>query len=322
MIIDAHHHWAPESFFADIDKFILPGDTIERNGKWIEVHRDGFRLFAVVPEEFCSIESKLQAMDATGVDKAILNADGFIEFLTIDLCRNFNDQMAALVKQHPDRLVGLAHVPPEDERCVEELDRAIGTLGLKGVAIATHIWSKRLPLDAKELRPFYQKVNELDVPILIHPANLPLEYEMFRGYDLARTFGRRVSATLACARLLQSDLIEEFPKLRFVLPHFGGTFFATKDIIWGSFILHGGEPIDFESRLDHFYFDTAPPYWPKHAFNHALQTLGPQRILFGTDHPIIPTYINRAIAMAEGWQMDPGVRQAVMCENARRLWNI
>lgn len=322
MIIDSHHHWIPESFVRNVEKFLWKEDSIERRGDRIHIWRHGFLIQPGLRDEFFSVESKLKAMDQAGVDKAVLNADGLIEWLTLELSRELNDEMAHLVKQHPDRFIGLAHVPPEDEGCVEELDRAIKTLGLKGVCIATHSLRKGLPLDAEELRPFYQKVNELDVPISIHPANLPLDHEMFRGYDLARGFGRPVSVSLACLRLLLSDLVEQFPKLRFLLPHLGGTFFALKDRVLGSYHHYGGKAMDLESRLDHFYFDTAPPYWSKVPLDCALASLGSQRILFGTDYPLGSDYLSKSRAIIEGWQNDPTIRQAVFCENARKLWGI
>lgn len=320
MIVDAHHHWVPESFVRNPEKFLLKEDTIERRGDRTDIWRHGFRIYPGLREEFYLIAAKLKAMDQAGVDIAVINGDGMDEWLTMDLSRELNDEIANVVNQHPDRFIGLCHVPPEEEGCVEELDRAIKTLGLKGVSIGTHSLRNHLALDAPELRPFYSKVNELDVPICLHPASLPLEHEMFRGYDLARTFGRAVSITLACVRLFQSDLVEEFPNLRFQLPHLGGTFFAMKDRILGSFIQHGGKPANFESRLDHFVFDTAPPYWLKAPADCALATLGSQRILFGTDHPVVSDFVSRGVAMVEGWQLDPTVRQAVFCENARNFW--
>jgi predicted TIM-barrel fold metal-dependent hydrolase len=322
MIIDSHQHFIPESFIRNLKKFLWKEDSIERHDGKTDIWRHGFRIFPGLSEDFYSAEIQLMAMNRAGIDKVVLNADGLIEWLTIELSREFNDEIASFVKQHPDRFIGLASVPPEDEGCVEELDRAIKTLGLKGVCIATHSLRKGLPLDAKELRPFYRKVNELDIPISIHPANLPLEHEMFRDYDLARTFGRAVSVTLACSRLFQSELVEEFPKLRFLLPHLGGTFFAMRDRILASYIQHGEKPVDFKSRLDHFYFDTAPPYWLKAPLDCALETLGPQRILFGTDYPLSSDFQTRGIAMVERWQINPTIRNLVLCENARKLWKI
>jgi predicted TIM-barrel fold metal-dependent hydrolase len=322
MIIDSHDHWVPESFVRNVEKFLWKEDSFEHRGGKIDIWRHGQLILPGLGEEFYSAESRLKAMDQAGIDKAVLSADGINEWLNIELSREVNDEMASFVKKHPDRFMGLASVPPEDEGCVEEMDRAIKQLGLKGISIATHSLRKGLPIDAKEFRPFYQKVNELDVPIAIHPANLPLEDGMFRDYDLARTFGRAVSVTLSCLRLFHSDLVEEFPKLRFLLPHLGGTFFSMKDRMLGSFFRFGGKPSNFESRLDHFYFDTAPPYWPKASMDCALATLGPKRILFGTDYPLGPEYLSRGIAMAEGWHMNSTVRKAVLCENARNFWKI
>jgi len=128
MIIDSHHHWIPESFVRNVEKFLWKEDSIKRRGDKIDIWRHGFCILPGLREEFYSVERKLKAMDEAGIDKAVLNANGLNEWLTIELSRELNDEMAALVKQHPDRFIGLAHVPPEDEACVEELDRAIKEL--------------------------------------------------------------------------------------------------------------------------------------------------------------------------------------------------
>lgn len=106
------------------------------------------------------------------------------------------------------------------------------------------------------------------------------------------------------------------------MPHLGGTFFAMKDRVLASFGFHGGKLVDFESRLDHFYFDTAPPFWGKAAVDCAIATLGPQRILFGTDHPLGSNFLIRGVDMVEGWQLGATTRQAVLCDNARNFWKV
>jgi predicted TIM-barrel fold metal-dependent hydrolase len=95
-----------------------------------------------------------------------------------------------------------------------------------------------------------------------------------------------------------------------------------KDRVLGSFIQFGGKPVNFESRLDHFYFDTAPPYWLKAPADCALATLGPQKILFGRDYPLGSDFLTRGVAMVNKWQLDPTIRQAVLCENARKFWKV
>ena len=322
MVIDSHNHWVPEFFVRNVEKFLWKEDSIERRGEKINIWRHGQMIMPGLCEEFYTLESRLKAMDEAGIDKAVLSANGINEWLTVELSREVNDEIASFVKKSPDRFIGLASVPPEDEGCVEELDRAIKTLGLKGVSIATHSLRKGLPIDAKEFRPFYQKVNELNVPIAIHPANLPLEDGMFQDYDLARTFGRAVSITLASMRLFQSGLVEEFPNLKFLLPHLGGTFFAMKDRMLAAFFQFGGKDSDFESRLDHFYVDTGPSYWLKGPLDCALATFGPKKILFGTDYPLSSDFLTRGIAMIDRWQLKPSVRKAVLCENARDFWKI
>ena len=51
-----------------------------------------------------------------------------------------NDQLAAMCTAHPARFIGLATLPLGNvPAALVELDRAIGSLGLKGVAIGSNV---------------------------------------------------------------------------------------------------------------------------------------------------------------------------------------
>jgi hypothetical protein len=75
--------------------------------------------------------------------------------------------MARYVDKHSDKLMGLAIAPPwGDEESLDELDRAVKDLHLSGVECAAHYGE--LYLDAPELRPYFKKLNQLNVSIVVH----------------------------------------------------------------------------------------------------------------------------------------------------------
>ena len=117
------------------------------------------------------VEVRLKEMDESGIEVQALS--GFLALLSrnVTVARQFNDSLARVVAAHPDRFVGLALAPmAEPEKAPEELDRAVKELGMVGVGIASNINGTNL--DAKELGPFYAKVQELDIPIFIHRRDI------------------------------------------------------------------------------------------------------------------------------------------------------
>lgn len=82
-----------------------------------------------------------------------------------DLAKLANDSMAELCVQHPDRFVGFAAGLPMDdtEMAMVELDRAIGTLGARGVQIFTNVNGHAL--DEPRFEPLFARMSALDKPI-------------------------------------------------------------------------------------------------------------------------------------------------------------
>ena len=80
-----------------------------------------------------------------------------------------NEKLAELCAKHPDRFIaGVANLPMSDiDEALKEAERAITSLGLKGVLIYSNINGK--PLDSPEFMPLYAMMARFDLPIWIHP---------------------------------------------------------------------------------------------------------------------------------------------------------
>ena len=89
-------------------------------------------------------EGRIAAMDAARIDKQVLSlwspgVQVFDAELGTELARLVNDRLAEAIRQHPDRLAGLAAVATQDaDNAAQELERAVSGLGLNGVLINSH----------------------------------------------------------------------------------------------------------------------------------------------------------------------------------------
>lgn len=323
MIVDAHHHWIPEEHFHTMERYMRPGEEVRRAGGTVTVLRDGLPVFPRIAPEIYQIDRQIELMDAAGIDVAILHTALWQEWNNVEICAFINDEIARAVRTHPTRLVGLAHVPVGEGGAIEELERAVTQLGLRGVAVNSHLHALRLPLDARQLWPFWRTVAELDVPVVVHPSSTPLEYTMLKDYDLHRTLGRLQDMAAAALRLVFSGLLDEFPTLRFIMGHMGGGFFAVQDRVIGVYDFHSHNPrTSARERLANLYVDTAPPFWTRAPMQCAIDTIGASNILLGSDFPIGLSWLTDVVKMIQDMDIDRGAKTQIMGDNAARLFKL
>ena len=90
-----------------------------------------------------------------------------------DLARAANDELAELVRGHPDRFAGFSAALPMNDiaAAAEELDRAITQLGALGTQLHTNVGG--MPLDERRFAPIFDMVTRLDGAVWIHPTRSP-----------------------------------------------------------------------------------------------------------------------------------------------------
>ncbi|MCC6474565.1 MAG: amidohydrolase [Burkholderiales bacterium] len=325
MIIDVHHHWMPPHHVRMLGKVARPGQTVRELRPGTPGIFRGDAMLFWCNERIASADRLIEGLDRSGISRAVLNVSNWIEWLDLELCRDVNDAMHALKQRFPDRIVTLAHVPIGEPGALDELERAV-SLGASGVFSIVHLSRPGWSLDAPQLDPFYARVSELGLPIFTHPACEPLEYQAdaderllpLLDHDLLTCLGRPYNTTVAVMRLLLCDVLDRFPGLRFVMPHLGGTFAVMKERLLSRYYDWGmRERLD--RRLQQLWFDTAPPRWSGQQLHCAVETLGADRIMFGSDHPIEPDYAERAVRMIASNGIESGQREAICRGNAARF---
>jgi predicted TIM-barrel fold metal-dependent hydrolase len=284
--------------------------------------------------ELYDADEHLRVMDDVGIDLAVLSiaVSNDDTQIALEECRIWDDRVAELTKKYPKRFVGLAPVPPlGGEKAFAELDRAVGTLGLKGVVIRSQ--ANGQSMDSKELYPFYKKVSALNVPIFIHPSGVQLGMDILNApYDLYRSIGREIDLIIATTRIILSGVLEDFPDLRFVISHKGGGIAALKERIeyqFGSSDAPGTNPVRTSTRLpfdEYFkqiYFNLAGHHGGMNSVKCALTTIHPSRLVFGTDYPQEfnedPMKIKTYVEDIKKLEMDEKNKELMLGGNAKRL---
>ncbi len=187
---------------------------------------------------FADLDLRISQLDRLGIDIQVLSPNPLTFFHGIepataaDFCHQHNLLMANTVAEASDRLVGLAALPMQNvSAACEELERAVGKLGLKGAMIGTDIPQG---FSCQSLDPFYQTLTDLDVPLFVHASSTDgmggLKDERLSLHNLSLSLGYAQEETLAVAQLLLGGVLDRHPMLDICVSHGGGTaaFLAEK----------------------------------------------------------------------------------------------
>lgn len=295
------------------------------------VYRKGEDLFVVVGQwhrriipKLIDVEAKLADMDQAAIEMTALSTnDPGPELFGTEgpvAARIANDFIAGVVKQHPKRFFGLAVLPLQEMRAaITELDRCVGRLGMKGILLYSNL-GRKFP-DLPEFRPLFQRAEELDLPIVLHPA-YPMTYEATKEYEMTAGLGLMFDTTIALTRLILAGVLDQHPKLKLVCPHVGGTLpYLIGRIDHQTQVLkRGAENIKRppSEYLRQIYLDTVSPL--PMAIRYAYDFVGPDRLLFASDHPWVdPKLITTNVV---GLKLPSTDEKKIFGDNARRLFRL
>ncbi|TDI83615.1 MAG: amidohydrolase [Caldithrix sp.] len=206
--------------------------------------------------------------DKYGVHKQVLFASKL----------NDAELLAAAINDHPDRLVGYFMVEPGVPDVRNQTLYSLNILGMRGVLLfpAMH----HFHASDQAAYTIYEEAFSASAPVFIHFGNLSIP--IFKKLGLPDNIELKYSSPEDLAKPAN-----DFPEVNFIIPHFGGGRFE--------------EALKVAAAHRNVYFDTSssntwitPPLTLKEVFRRALETVGPERILFGTDSSFFP----------RGWRAD------------------
>jgi predicted TIM-barrel fold metal-dependent hydrolase len=257
---------------------------------------------------------------------------------TPELVRFANDALADVCRRHPDHFPGfVASLPMNNvEASLAEADRAIKTLGARGVQVFTNVAGR--PLSAPEYRPVFRRMAEHDLPVWVHPMRTAqfADYasEKASENEIWFSFGWPFETTACMTRLIYSRLFDELPGLKIVTHHMGRMipYYEGKIKLGFQQIFFGTpernpaaeqaglkrHPLQYYKML---YADTALGEVAPTRCGHAF--FGTDRCLFATDAPFDSEqgrYLMRnTIAAVEALEISQADKEAIFSGNARKL---
>src|ERR1019366_1664958 len=216
------------------------------------------RMMAI--RELHNLDARFRSMDGFGEYRQIISlANPPFETLTTpeegrDLVRVSNDCLAELVHRYPDRFPAfVAGVPMHNmELNLEEIERAIETLGAGGIQIFTNVNGG--PIDDPSLEPLFAVMEKYDLPIWLHPARTAAmtdyKTEAQSRFEMWWCFGWPYETAVAVSRLILSGLFDRHPRLKIITHHMGRMIpYFDKRIEGGMAVLGARTPNEDYSQI-------------------------------------------------------------------------
>lgn len=251
MIIDTHVH-------------LYPAEVAHDPVAWAALRGEAWWRQCVAPPDrpslqgWATVDELLRHMDEAGVDRVILQGWYWEKQATAD---EQNDWYETWTRAHPDRLAAFATVAKPDAAALAATRRRLdaGFIGLGELFPPIHQGS----FESEGWHALMALAAEYRVPVTLHvsdpvggppgPSPDPTPLDAYRA------------------------LAHRFPDQRFILAHWGG-----------------GLPFyELNARvardLRNVYYDTAasPLLYDPAVYRRACDLVGPERILWGTDYPLL-----------------------------------
>lgn len=278
-------------------------------------------------------EARITDMDKAKISMQILSYGGFPQLISdgqaLNLTQLANDKLAEVVEKNPTRFAGLATLPWQyPEAAADELERAVRYLNLKGVLINGR--PSETFLDDMRYAPILEKLNELNVPLYIHPG-LPLQ-EVQKSYygGLEKELSSRLSmfawgwhneAGIQVLRMLLAGKFDQYPNLQIISGHWGEMipFYLQRleDSIPQE--VSGLQRSIIETYREHVYISPSGMFTlPHFQFIHTL--MGAERILYSIDYPY--QSLDGARDFIESLPISNQEKSLIAYKNAERLFQL
>ena len=280
MIVDFHTH-------------IFPSRVRENRERYIQMDACFAELYSSPKASMATADDLVSSMDREGVDTSVVLNYGWA---THELCAEVNDYILESVSRYPKRLVGFCAIPlgtpPQSaEVTVSEIERCVRG-GAKGVGELRPDMLVPRGSEPEAVRPIIDVIREHGLILLVHASE-----------PVGHTYPGKGEAT---PDILYS-LITRFPDARLVCAHWGGglPFYALMP--------------EVKDAMSNTYFDTAasPFLYSPRVYRQAAELVGADKILFGSDYPLLAQ--GRLRRQIESAGLSPDAKELVLSGNACRL---
>jgi 6-methylsalicylate decarboxylase len=276
------------------------------------------------------LDERVDLLAEVGIDLQVLSVSQHQPYFpreadAVAAARLANDIYVDVCRRYPARFAAFGAVPlPHVDAAVAEAARALDTLGMLGLTLGCSI--ARRPLDDPAFEPFWAELDRRGTVVFLHPVGLGV-LEGEDPYGLIWMIGAPVEDTVAALRLVMSGLTSRYPRIRFIVPHLGGTVpfllqrvenSAAIERTMGRWAEPGVTPRTLLGRL---WYDTVNSH--PEALLCTCGSFGADRVLLGTDFPYLyGPKLRRCLTYIEEAGLSAADTAAILGGNAQALLSL
>lgn len=205
-----------------------------------------------------SVDDFVAMMDEAGLEKALIPAIRMMSYQKKVMVWDIQEEeVHAVVKRYPDRLVGLCGFNPlEKMDGVRRVERAVREFGFRGVYI--HTYGFGITLDDRLYYPLYAKCVELGIPVSMQVGH--------SAEHMPNELGRPIHL---------DNVALDFPELNIIGAHTGWPW--TEEMI----------SLAWKHENVFLGIDAHHPKYLEPSIVHFMKTRGQNKVLYGTNYPAV-----------------------------------
>ena len=271
--VDIHAHCV----FAEVAPLIT-GTTMNRN----------------FPDWYVLGDFRLGPMDERGIDVAALTVNAYWWYeadrdLASQIVRIHDEGLAEWSQRHPDRFVAMTSPALQfPDLAAEQVEYAVNDLGLRGVSVGGTVLGE--PNSLSKYDVFWSKVEELNVPVFMHPDNAT---QILRHGGLpargnqGNIIGNPLETTFFLSNLIFDGVFDRFPGLTVCGAHGGGylpSYLGRTEVACerdNANCINTRQPSEY--MREQIMADTM--VFSEEGLRHLVAEMGASQIVYGSDQP-------------------------------------
>jgi 6-methylsalicylate decarboxylase len=276
--IDVHGHVWTDDYLDLMDKY-------GKKDTWVQ-RKKGAGLGEA------EMQKRLEMMDSVGIGIQALSICPQAPHFenkehAVTAAKKANDIYLETLQKWPKRFLAYAALPlPHVDESLKEIDRMLGQKGFVGATVATFIVKKSIADPA--FMPVYEELNRRKSALFIHPGGDGAYTPMINDYHLTWMIGAPIEDTIAVLHLITKGIPQKFPDMQIINTHLGGAVPLLMQRLDNIYTWEDPTLTEKPSiTARRMWYDTVGHGYDP-ALKAAVDSIGVDRLVFGTDFPYEP----------------------------------